>query len=55
MSKGKQYFGGYFWIAIVSFTVPIFVGWKAFENIKPTTKPTPVLDASCVDHAIWDY
>ncbi len=55
MSKGKKYFGGYFWIALVSFTVPIFVGWKAFENIKPTTKPTPVLDASCVDHAIWDY
>lgn len=57
MSQGKQYFGGYFWIALVSFIVPIFVGWKAFENIKPTTKPTPNLDASAsgVDHAVWDY
>lgn len=55
MAKGTQYFGGYFWIALVSFIVPIFVGWKAFENIKPTTKPTPVVDASGVDHAVWDY
>lgn len=55
MSNGKEYYGSYFWIALVSFIVPIFVGWKAFENIKPTTKPTPAVDASGVDHQVWDY
>ena len=55
MTKGTQYYGGYFWIALVSFLVPVFVGWKAFQNLKPTTKPTPVVDASGVDHAVWDY
>ena len=55
MTKKEQYFGGFFWIAIVSFIVPIFVGWKAFDNIKPTTKPTPKVDASGVDTAVWDY
>lgn len=55
MSKGSNYYSGYFWIALVSFAVPLFVGWKAFDSIRPTTKPTPQLDASGVDHAVWDY
>ena len=55
MSKGSKYYGGFFWVAVVSFIVPIFVGWKAFENLKPTTKPTPVVDASGVDNGVWDY
>ena len=55
MSKGSNYYSGYFWIAMVSFLVPLFVGWKAFDNLQPTTKPTPQLDASGVDHAVWDY
>ena len=55
MAKGKQYYGGFFWVALVSFTVPLFVGWKAFQSIQPTTKPTPQLDVSGVDHAVWDY
>jgi len=55
VSKGSNYYGGYFWVAIVSFIVPLFVGWQAFQNLKPTTKPTPQLDASGVDHAVWDY
>jgi hypothetical protein len=55
MSKGSNYYGGFFWVALVSFIVPLFVGWKAFENLKPTTKPTPQLDASGVDHGVWDY
>jgi len=55
MSKGSNYYGGFFWVAVVSFMVPFFVGWKAFENLKPTTKPTPVVDASGVDHGVWDY
>ena len=35
--------------------MPLFVGWKAFDNLKPTTKPTPQVDASGVDHGVWDY
>ena len=55
MSKGSNYYGGFFWVALVSFIVPLFVGWKAFDNLKPTTKPTPQVDASGVDHGVWDY
>ncbi len=55
MSKDSNYYGGYFWVALVSFIVPLFVGWQAFQNIQPTTKPTPQIDASGVDHAVWDY
>jgi hypothetical protein len=55
MSKGKDYYGGFFWGAVVSFMVPLFVGWKAFHNIKPTTKPAPQVDASGVDNMVWDY
>lgn len=56
MSDGSNYYRGYFWVALVSFLVPLFVGWKAFENLQPTTKPTPDVDAiGGVDHAIWDY
>ena len=42
-------------MALISFIVPLFVGYKAFQNLKPTTKPTPQVDASGVDHAVWDY
>ena len=55
MSKGKLYYGSFFWVAVVSFIVPLFVGWKAFESLKPTTKPTTQLDASGVDHGAWNY
>ena len=55
MASGKKYYGGFFWVALVSFTVPMFVGWKAFQDIQSTTKPTPQLDVSGVDHAVWDY
>ena len=55
MSKGSNYYGGFFWVSLISFIVPLFVGYKAFENLKPTTKPTPVVDASGVDNGVWDY
>lgn len=55
MSQGSKYYGGYFWVAAVSFVVPLFVGWQAFQNLQPTSKPTPVVDASGVDHNVWDY
>ena len=55
MSKKTDYFGGFFWVALVSFIVPLFVGWYAFKNLETTSKPKPVVDASGVDHKIWDY
>lgn len=55
MKNEKSYYGPFFWIAICSFIVPIFVAVRAFDQVRPTTKPTPVLDASGVDHKIWDY
>jgi len=55
VSRGSNYYGGYFWVALVSFIVPLFVGWKAFQNLQPTTKPVPQVDASGVDHDVWDY
>ena len=55
MSNGTKYYGGFFWVAAVSFIVPLFVGWQAFQNVQPATKPTPSLDKSGVDHNVWDY
>ena len=55
MSKKTEYFGGFFWVAIVSFIVPLFVGWYAFQKLQPTEKPKRQVDASGVDHKIWDY
>lgn len=55
MSNGQQYYGGFFWVAIVSFIIPFFVAAKAFEKSQPPTTPIPVLDNSGVDHNIWDY
>lgn len=55
MSKGTQYYGGFFWLAVISFVVPLFVAAAAFQEIRPTTKPTPNPDASGVDQALWDY
>ena len=51
----KSYYGPFFWIAAVSFIVPIFVAVRAFDHIGATAGPTPVPDASGVDHALWDY
>ncbi len=51
----SSYYGPFFWLAIVSFSVPIVVAAKAFHEVQLTTKPTPHPDASGVDHALWDY
>jgi hypothetical protein len=51
----KSYYGPFFWIAAVSFIVPIFVAVRAFDSVGPTTKPEPEPDASGVDHGLWDY
>lgn len=50
-----SYHGPFFWLAIVSFSVPIVVADKAFREVQLTTKPTSHPDASGVDHALWDY
>lgn len=56
MSKPKRsYYGPFFWLAVVSFIVPVVVAVKAFEQVRVTTKPTPAPDASGVDHNLWDY
>lgn len=53
--KSVSYYGPFFWLAIVSFSVPIVVAAKAFHEVQLTTTPTPHPDASGVDHALWDY
>lgn len=53
--KTASYYGPFFWLAIISFTVPIVVAAKAFREVQLTSKPTPHPDASGVDHALWDY
>ncbi|MFN3192833.1 MAG: DUF547 domain-containing protein [Aureliella sp.] len=51
----SEYYGGFFWLAAISFVVPIVVAYAAFDKLRPTTKPTPAPDASGVDHQLWDY
>ena len=55
MSNPKAYYGGYFWLTVISFIVPLFVAYKAFDKVRPTSKPVVNVDASGVDNAIWDY
>ena len=55
MSQGEKYYGGFFWLAAISFIVPFFVGINAFKAASPTTKPKPSPDVSGVDNALWDY
>lgn len=54
-SKSAAYYGPFFWLALVSFCVPLVVAAKAFNEVRLTTKPTPNPDASGVDHDLWDY
>ena len=51
----NTYYGPYFWIAISSFLVPLFVAYSAFDKLTPTSKPSPQPDASGVDQHVWDY
>ncbi|MHB1556994.1 MAG: DUF547 domain-containing protein [Isosphaeraceae bacterium] len=52
---GTRYYGAFFWLSLVSFAVPLFVAARGFQAVAPTTKPTPLPDASGVDPALWDY
>ena len=55
MKQPQSYYGGFFWLAATSFIVPLFVAYAAFEQVKPTTKPSPAPDVSGVDQNLWDY
>ena len=56
MSTNKpSYYGPFFWVATVSFIVPLVVAAKAIHTVPLTTKPTSHPDVSGVDHALWDY
>ncbi|MEO1528912.1 MAG: DUF547 domain-containing protein [Planctomycetota bacterium] len=55
MKKDESYYGGFFWVAVTSFIVPFFVAYAAFDKLSPTTKPSPLPDASGVDQNLWDY
>jgi hypothetical protein len=54
-SSKPSYYGAFFWVAAVSFIVPLVVAAKAFHEVRITTKPTAHPDASGVDHHLWDY
>jgi len=53
--KQPSYYGPLFWLALISFLVPLVVAQAAFRSARPATKPTPHPDRSGVDHALWDY
>ena len=55
MSRFKEYYGAYFWLAAISFVVPLFVAFQAFEKVRPTSKPVPTPDQSGVSNEVWDY
>lgn len=49
----KSYYGPLFWLCLISFSVPIVVAARAFQEIKLTSKPQSHPDVSGVDHALW--
>ncbi len=54
--KPESYYGPLFWLAVISFTVPLFVAAAVYrQHARLTTKPEPNPDVSGVDHALWDY
>jgi hypothetical protein len=50
----STYYGPFFWIAAISFIVPLVVAARAFREVPLATKPTPHPNAAGVDHALWD-
>lgn len=51
----STYYGAFFWLALISFVVPMVVAARAFQSVDLTSKPTPDPDVSGVDNALWDY
>ena len=54
-NKKPSYYGAFFWVATISFVVPLFVAARGFYEVPVASKPTPRPDASGVDHTLWDY
>ena len=55
-SRDKSYSGPYFWLATVSFIVPLVVAGQAFQNLPESpTYPEITPDASGVDQLLWDH
>ncbi|MHC4780485.1 MAG: DUF547 domain-containing protein, partial [Planctomycetota bacterium] len=50
--QGKSYFGPLFWLGAVALLVPVFVAFKAFEDVSKPYEVNP--DLSGVDHGLWD-
>ena len=55
MADPKEYYGGFFWLAAISFIVPLFVGYRAFDKVSPKIRPEPDPDVSGVCNELWDY
>lgn len=54
-SETNSYYGIFFWLSLITFVVPFFVAYRAFDQLRPTDKPVASPDASGVDHRLWDY
>jgi hypothetical protein len=56
MPQQRSYYGPLFWLAAVSFAVPVMVALKAIDAAPgPYVEPEPNPDVSGVDHGLWDY
>jgi len=54
--KKKEYSGPWLWLALASFLMPVAVAvWAFCELPQPYTYPKIQLDASGVDHQLWDH
>ncbi len=55
MNSDRTYYGGFFWVAAVSFVVPLFVAVFAFRDLQPAYRPEPNPDVSGVDNKLFDH
>jgi|GEM_PF-415731 len=55
MNSDRTYYGGFFWVAAVSFIVPLFVAVSAFRDLQPAYRPEPDPDVSGVDNKLFDH
>lgn len=55
MTTTKSYYGPFFWLAAISFVVPLVVAAKAISTAPLVSRPTSHPDASGVDHGLWDF
>lgn len=53
-SRKETYYGGYFWLTLVSFLVPLVVAYSLYDSMNTQEQYLVSTDASGVDHGIWD-